>query len=550
MSKTQTLDAIVVGAGMAGMYMLYKLRQLGLETKVIEAGTDVGGAWYWNRYPGCRCDVPSVEYSYSFSKELEQDWNWTELMAGQPEILSYVNHVADRFDFRRDINFNQRVVSAIYDEGDKVWTLKTDTATYIAPICIMATGCLSVPNTPDIKGAESFTGEVYHTANWPKDEVKFSDKRVGIIGAGSSGVQTIPVIASEAAHLFTFQRSPGYTFPANNKPMKAGYMELAKADYAEIREEQRSSQTAVVYYSPYRSKNSGKDANNGAREVKRRPSKTILELTPQQRREEIQEFGYGILPEYFDVLRNTEANKIACDLYTENLKELVHDPAVAERLAPRELAIGCKRPVIDTDYYATFNRDNVTLVDLREEQIVEITPAGLRTEKRDYEFDILVYATGFDGITGALNKIDIRGREGRTLAEKWDHGPRTYLGLLCEGFPNMFTVTGPQSPSVLSNVLVAVEQHVEWISDCIEYMKVNSHASIEAALDAEDQWIEHVNEAAQGTTYTAPSCNSWYLGSNIPGKPRTFLPYLGGAKTYRDKCEQVVARGYEGFVFD
>lgn len=460
-----------------------------------------------------------------------------------------MNFVADKFDFRKDIEFNKRVTSAVFDEQQNIWTVKTDTDTYEAPFCIMATGCLSVPNTPDFDGADSFEGEVYHTGRWPKEKVELAGKRVGLIGSGSSGVQSIPVIAAEAAHLTCFQRSPVYSFPANNRVLEDGYMEKAKADYTEIREGQRASQGGIVYYSPYRKKKAAGDAISAEKKVKRRPSRTILELTPEQRREEIKEFGYGILSAYTDVLRDPEANQIACELYAETLTELVHDPEVAAKLNPVEYPLGCKRPVIDTDYYATFNRDNVNLVDLREGAIEAITPKGLRTKNAEHEFDILVYATGYDAMTGALNKIDIRGRQGRALAEKWQDGPRTYLGLQSEGFPNMFTITGPQSPSVLSNVIVAIEQHVEWISDCIAHMGQNQHVSVEATKGAEDDWIQHVNEVAQGTMYTAPSCNSWYLGSNIPGKERIFLPYVAGAKTYRDKCDAIVANDYEGFAF-
>ena len=330
-------------------------------------------------------------------------------------------------------------------------------------------------------------------------------------------------------------------------------MEQTKKDYAEIREGQRHSQAGIVYYSPYRNiKRAAALAGEAPAKPKpprRKPSKTLLDLTPEQRNEEIKEFGYGTLAAYTDVLTNPEANEIACELYTEALKELVHDPEVAAKLTPKNYPLGCKRPVIDTDYYATFNRDNVELVDLREGGIKEITPKGLQTENGEYEFDILIYATGYDAMTGALNRIDIRGNQGRKLVEKWQEGPRTYLGLQTEGFPNMFTITGPQSPSVLSNVIVAIEQHVEWISDCIKYMNEENHASIEAIKAAEDNWVEHVNQVAEGTMYTAPNCNSWYLGSNIPGKDRIFLPYVGGARTYREKCDDVVAKGYEGFAF-
>jgi len=540
-TREEKLEAIIVGAGMAGLYMLHKLRGLGMNVKVIEAGSDVGGTWYWNRYPGCRCDVPSVEYSFSFSKELEQEWDWSELMSGQPEILRYVNHVADRFDLRRDIEFNTRVTSATYDEADTCWTVTTDKGdSRKADFCILATGCLSMPNTPDFPGADSFAGEVYHTGRWPDETVDFSGKRVAVIGAGSSGVQTIPVIAAEAAHLLAFQRSPVYTFPANNRSLDSEYRADAKANYEEIRERQRNSQIGVAYYSPRQGERSQK---------KRQPSRRILDLTPEQRKHEILEFGFKVLSQYVDVYFNPEANQIACDLYREKLQELVHDPNVAERLAPKNYPIGCKRPVIDTNYYETFNRDNVTLVDLREGGIEEITPKGLRAANGEYEFDILVYATGFDAMTGALKRIDIRGREGVALTEKWRHDPRSYLGLQSRGFPNLFTITGPGSPSVLSNVVVSIEQHVEWISECMVHMRNSKLRSIEPTLEAEDAWVEHVNDVAKGTMFTAPTCNSWYLGSNIPGKTRIFMPYIAGVHTYRKKCAEIVANGYEGFEF-
>lgn len=538
-SREERLDAIIVGAGMAGLYMLYKLRGHGLNVRVIEAGTDVGGTWYWNRYPGCRCDVPSVEYSYSFSKELEQEWDWTELMAGQPEILRYMNHVADRFDLRRDVDFETRVRSASYDEQSASWTVETDTGEqYDADFCIMATGCLSMPNTPNLAGADSFKGEVYHTGRWPKQEVDFTGKRVGVIGAGSSAIQTIPVLAESAAHLYAFQRSPAYSFPAKNHPLAPGYMERAKADYPKIRAGQRNSPIGVVYYTP-----------NKPDPGKRWPSQNILDLSSEQRRQEIKEFGFRALSQYGDVHSDPKANEVACDLYRETLKELVYDPEVAEKLAPRNYPLGCKRPIIDTDYYETFNRENVSLVDLREEAIEAITPTGLRTVNREFEFDVLVYATGFDAMTGALNRIDIRGRRSQALAEKWEHGPRSYLGLQIRGFPNLFTITGPGSPSVLSNVLVSIEQHVDWISDCIVHMQDGHLRSIEPEQKAEDAWIDHVNDVASGTMFTAPSCNSWYLGSNIPGKTRIFMPYIGGVHTYRKKCEEIVADGYRGFEF-
>lgn len=545
--EQQKYDVVIVGAGMAGMYMLHKLRGQGMRAIVIEAGSDVGGTWYWNRYPGCRCDVPSVEYSFSFSKELEQEWNWTEIMAAQPEILEYVNHVADRFDLRRDMVFNSRVSAASFDEDAKHWTVTTEQGeSYTADFCVMATGCLSMPNKPEFPGADRFKGEVYHTGMWPKEAVDFASKRVAVIGSGSSGVQAIPVIAEQAGEVIAIQRSPVYTFPANNRKLEDGYMDLAKADYVTIREQQRNSQTGIIYYSPRRPKPEGAVPGK----PKRRPSKTILELTPEQRKQEIRDFGFNVLSQYVDVHTDPEANEIACELYRETLRELVNDPAVADRLAPKNYPIGCKRPVIDTDYYLAFNRPNVRLVDLRETgPIEEITETGLRTQNGAHiEFDMLVYATGFDAMTGALKRMDITGRGGRKLVEKWEDGPRTYLGLQISGFPNMFMITGPGSPSVLSNVIVSIEQHVDWIADCLSYLRGHDLHVIEAEEQAESDWVAHVNEVAKGTMFTAPTCNSWYLGSNIPGKPRIFMPYVAGVHTYRQKCDEIAADGYRGFA--
>lgn len=545
--EQQKYDVVIVGAGMAGMYMLHKLRGQGMRAVVIEAGSDVGGTWYWNRYPGCRCDVPSVEYSFSFSEELQQEWNWTEIMAAQPEILEYANHVADRFDLRRDMVFNARVSAASFDEAARQWTVTTEQGqSFTADFCVMATGCLSMPNKPEFPREDRFKGEIYHTGMWPKEPVDFAGKRVGVIGSGSSGVQAIPVIAEQAGEVIAFQRSPVYTFPANNRKLEDGYMDLAKADYATIREQQRNSQTGIIYYSPRRPKPEGAAPGK----PKKRPSKTILELTPEQRKQEIRDFGFNVLSQYVDVHTDPEANEIACELYRETLRELVKDPAVADQLAPKNYPIGCKRPVIDTDYYMTFNRPNVRLVDLRETgAIEEITETGLRTQNGDHvEFDILVYATGFDAMTGALKRIDIAGRGGRKLAEKWEDGPRTYLGLQIAGFPNMFMITGPGSPSVLSNVIVSIEQHVDWIADCLSYLRAHELHVIEAEEQAESDWVAHVNEVAKGTMFTAPTCNSWYLGSNIPGKPRIFMPYVAGVHTYRQKCDEIAADGYRGFA--
>ena len=536
-SDSRDTDVIVVGAGFAGMYALHKFRGLGLRTQVLEAGKDVGGTWYWNRYPGARCDVPSVEYSYSFDKDLEQEWDWTEIMAAQPEILEYANHVADRFDLRKDIQFQTRVDSAVFDENSNCWTVVTESGqTYTARFCVMATGCLSVPNTPRIDGQDNFAGSVYHTGNWPEGGVDFSDAAVGIIGTGSSGIQSIPVIAEQAKHLTVFQRTPNYTMPAANAPLKTEFLRQAKENYSAIRAEQRASQVGIVGYG---------FGFGGAENVV--PTQEIKQTTPAERQRLVEEEGFLAIRRYADVALDEEANELACEMYRDQVKRVIKDPATAQALMPRDYPMGCKRPVIDTNYYETFNRDNVTLVDLRQGGIEEITEAGVRTAKGDYTFDVLVYATGFDAMTGALGKIDIRGRENRALTEYWEAGPRTYLGLQVAGFPNLFTVTGPGSPSVLSNMIVSIEQHIDWIARCISDLDQRGAQTIEATTEAEDEWIAHVNDVAQNTMFTAKSCNSWYLGANIPGKPRIFMPYVGGVGVYREKCDEVARNGYQGF---
>ncbi|MEZ5549532.1 MAG: NAD(P)/FAD-dependent oxidoreductase [Pseudomonadales bacterium] len=531
------LDALIVGAGFAGMYMLHKLRQQRLDVRVLEAGSGVGGTWYWNRYPGARCDVPSIEYSYSFSDELQQDWNWTEVMAAQPEILDYANHVADRFDLRRDITFDTRAVSARFDELSQRWQIRTDTGDlYSARFYIMATGCLSVPNTPRIEGADDFTGPVYHTGCWPHEGVDFTGMRVGIIGTGSSGIQAIPVIAKQAQHLVVIQRTPNYTMPAHNSPLSGEYIAQVKSNYDEIRQTQRESLAGIIGYG---FGFGGADSQE--------PVATIIDTTPEQRRAALDAEGFSAIRRFADIGLSMEANELACDMYREQVRRIVRDPDVAEKLSPRGYPLGCKRPVIDTDYYETFNRNNVTLVDLRRGALRRITPNGVHTGQGDFEFDALVYATGFDAMTGPLLSVDIRGRAGTRLADHWHAGPRTYLGLQISGFPNLFTITGPGSPSVLSNMIVSIEQHVDWISACIAHMDQRQLRTIEATAAAEQAWIEHVNEVASGTMLTAPSCNSWYLGANIPGKPRIFMPYVGGVGNYRIRCDQVAAANYEGF---
>ena len=536
-------DVIVVGAGFAGMYALYRLRNQGLEVQVLEAGADVGGTWYWNRYPGARCDVPSLEYSFGFSEELEQQWDWPEVFSAQPDILRYANHIADRFDLHKDIQFNTRVVAIDYRTADNIWQLTTEQGEiFEAQFCIMATGCLSVPNKPDLPGADSFAGVALHTGLWPREPVDLTGKRVGIIGTGSSGVQAIPELAKEAAHLYVFQRTPVYTVPANRKAMRAAVQQEFKHSYRKIREMQQNNAGGVSNFRPVKGANTHTPHNKITR-----GGDNIRDLTPEERRTRIIERGLIELLGFRDVYTDPESNEIANELFREVVRHLVHDPEVAEQLCPKDYGLGCKRQVLDRDYYDTFNRDNVTLVDLYDTPIEAVTAEGIHTTAQHYELDVLIYATGFDAMTGALLKANITGRDGLSLVEKWRYGPVTYLGLQMRGFPNLFTVTGPGSPSVLCNMLVAIEQHVNWIVDCIDYLRGARLHTIEPTDEAEQEWIAHVNEVAEGTMYTAPSCNSWYLGANIPGKPRIFMPYVGGYPRYKARCDEVAANRYEGF---
>lgn len=537
-------DVLIVGAGFAGLYAIHRLRDQGLSVLALEAGSDVGGTWYWNRYPGARCDVPSLEYSFGFSPELEQEWDWPEVFSAQPDILRYANHVADRFDLRRNIRFDTRVAAVTWDDDAAHWTLRTeDGATFSAAFCVMATGCLSVPNAPRLPGAETFAGRVLHTGRWPHDPVDLSGLRVGVVGTGSSGVQTIPELARQAAHLTVFQRTPVYTVPANRKAMRDAVQDEFKANYREIRALQQENPGGVSNFRP-----GGQRERAAERGPERRDRvRDILALTPEDRRARIREGGLGVLLAFRDVYTDPEANAVANALFGETVRELVHDPDTAEALVPDDYGIGCKRQVLDRDYYDTFNRDDVALVDLRRTPIESVVPEGIRTADGTVELDVLVYATGFDAMTGALLKANITGRDGLALADKWADGPVAYLGLQTHGFPNLFTVTGPGSPSVLCNMIIAIEQHVDWIGDCIAHLRREGIARIEPKEASEQAWVEHVNEVAEGTMYTAPSCNSWYLGANIPGKPRIFMPYVGGYPRYRRRCEAEADGGYPGF---
>ena len=522
-------DAVVIGAGFGGMYMLHRLRQEGFSARVLEAGKGVGGTWYWNRYPGARCDVESVQYSYQFSRELEQEWEWTERYATQPEILRYATHVADRYDLRRDIRFETRVTRAVFDEKAACWIVETDKADRIAArFIITAMGCLSSPNTPKIPGLADFKGPTYHTGNWPHEGVDFSAKTVGMIGTGSSAIQSIPLIAKQAKHLTVFQRTANYTIPAHNRPLDPAYVREVKATYPEMRKRAKTLPAGI--------------------DLKVNMASAIE--TPEEERRRLFEErwnygGLGFMAAFSDLLLNDRSNKTAADFVRAKIGGVVKDPRTAELLMPRNI-IGCKRLCVDTGYWETFNRPNVSLVDISDQPIERITASGLRAKGKDYDFDCLVLATGFDAMTGALLKVDIRGRGGVALTDKWSEGPKTYLGLTVVGFPNLFTITGPGSPSVLTNMLPSIEQHVDWIADCLVALRAKGVNVIEPVEKAEEAWVSHVGEAAHNTLRS--TCSSWYVGANIPGKPRVFMPYIGGLPAYIERCEAVVAGGYEGFA--
>jgi cation diffusion facilitator CzcD-associated flavoprotein CzcO len=520
-------DAVVVGAGFGGLYMLYRLLRLGLRVRVFEAGSGVGGTWYWNRYPGARCDVESLEYSYSFSEELQQQWEWTERFASQPEILRYLEHVADRFELKQHIQFDTRVEQLVFDESTALWSVRANGVTVRARFCVMATGCLSAANVPDIAGLGEFRGEIYHTGRWPHTDVDFSGKRVGIIGTGSSAVQSIPIIAAQAKHLYVFQRTPNFSIPARNHPLDPAVQTRMKADYARFRRQQRATAFG---------------AGPPARE------QSALQATPDELKHHYDERwshgGLTFIGAFADLLTDEDANETAARYVNDRIRDIVVDPNVAALLCPDHL-IGTKRLCSDTQYYETFNRDNVTLVDVRTNPIQRISAGQIVTTNEAFSIDALIFATGFDAMTGSLDRIDIRGRSGQALKRKWKGGPRAYLGLATAGFPNLLMMTGPGSPSVLANMATGVEQHAEWISNCIAHLLDHGYAFIEATETAEEEWATHVAEVGETTLF--PRSNSWYVGANIPGKSRVFLPYIGGFARYEETCNDIAARGYAGF---
>jgi cation diffusion facilitator CzcD-associated flavoprotein CzcO len=524
---TLAFDVVVVGAGFAGLYMLHRLRQMGFSVRVIEAGNGVGGTWFWNRYPGARCDVESLEYSYQFSPELQQEWEWSERYAAQPELLRYAEHVVDRFDLARDIQLGTHVTTATFDETANRWAIETDKGACSATFCVMATGCLSSTNTPKFEGLNEFRGRAYHTGAWPHEGVDFTGQRVGIIGTGSSAIQAIPLIAREAEHLFVFQRTPNYAIPAHNAPLDQRIQEEVKADYPALRARAKTRRNGL--HCPV-------------------TEDSALAVTDEARQGKYQarwdRGGLCFTTTFVDLLLNKESNETAAEFIRARIRSIVRDSAIAELLSPHTV-MGCKRLCIDTGYYETFNRPNVTLVDLRNAPIEKFTTDGLIAGDKSCLLDSVILATGFDAMTGALMRIDIRGKSGARLCEKWAEGPRTYLGLGVAGFPNLFIITGPGSPSVLTNMLPTIEQHVEWIADCIGYLRTHGLRCIEATADAETAWVARVNDIADSTLY--PTCNSWYLGANVPGKPRVFMPFIG-FPPYVEKCNEVAANGYAGFA--
>ena len=529
-TAAETTDVVVVGAGFAGLYMLHRLRGLGVRAVVFEAGDDVGGTWYWNRYPGARVDVECVNYSFSFSSELEQDYPWGERYAPQPEILKYARHVADRFNLRRDIRFGARVTAARYDEPSKTWRVQTNRGDDVtARHVVMATGCLSASKMPEIPGTETFRGQSYHTAHWPHTGVDFSGLRVGLIGTGSSGVQSIPVIAGQAADLTVFQRTPAYSLPARNRPLRPGELEGVQAQYGEWRAAQRKSGFGVATQTP---------------------TKSALEVSDEELNKTLEaawESGSltNLLTCYTDTAVSQEANDRVRGFIHDKIKQIVKDPQTARDLCPT-YPVGTKRPCLDTSYFETYNRDTVHLVNLRRTPLAEVTERGIRTSDREYEFDAIVYATGFDAMTGSLTRVDIRGKDGVSLKDEWRAGPRTYLGIASAGFPNLFMITGPGSPSVLTNMMMSIEQHVDWVTDAIGHLNEAGLNAIEPTRQAQDAWVDHVNEIASYTLF--PKANSWYMGANVPGKTRVFMPYAGGLDVYRVKCDEVAGNDYEGFT--
>ena len=532
MMKNVDVDVVVVGAGFSGLYLLYRLRKAGFSTRVFERGGDVGGTWYWNRYPGARCDVESLQYSYSFDEQLQQDWHWPEKFSAQPDILAYANHVADRFNLKKDIEFNIEVKASWFDENLKTWKITTNTGEEInAQYFIMATGCISTTQIPNIKGLSDYVGNTFHTGDWPHEEVDFSGQSIAVIGTGSSGIQSIPVLAKQAKKLTVFQRTPNYSIPSQNEPMTKKYERSWKDVYSERRKEMR-----------YSAHGSLKDLNDVP----------ALSVDEDQRQELYTKRwaigGTGFLGSFNDLLTNADANYTAAEYVRQQIKRVVKDKETAEILCPRSYPIGTKRICIDTGYFETYNRENVKLVDISKKPIQRLVADGIIVDDQLYAFDSIIFATGFDAMTGSIFNVDIKGRDGLALKEKWIAGPKTYLGLMSASFPNLFMITGPGSPSVKSNMIMSIEQHVDLVIETLLSMRRKGLSVVEPELEAENKWVDHVQEVANKTLF--PQANSWYMGANIPGKPRLFMPYIGGVGAYREICEEIVANNYRGFKFE
>ena len=528
-TENEFKDVIIIGAGFAGLGMLHRVRQLNLSARVYERATNVGGTWYWNSYPGARCDVESLDYQFAFSDTLQRGWRWNERFAEQKEILAYLNYVADSLNLRNDIQFKTSVEKAVFCETKKIWQVVTDSGeTTNATYLISAVGCLSTPSMPKLPGLSSYVGRWYHTGNWPQQDMDFSGLNVGVIGTGSSGIQIIPELAKQAQSVMVFQRSPNFSVPANNHRHTKTFTDEYYDSFLAKREQASRTTYGNANWSSY-------------------PS--ALDVTDQRRNEIYEEYwnkgGAGFMVSFADVLTNPKSNEFAADFIRGKIDSIVKDKALANILHPTDHAVGTKRICVDTNYYETFNKENVTLVDVRQCPIQSITKTGLLTLDDSYDLDVLIFATGFDAITGTLMRIDIRGRGGMKLSNKWAKSPNNFLGLSVAGFPNFFVITGPGSPSVLSNMVLSIEQHVEWIARCISFVAEQGAKCIEATEPAEKAWVAHVNEIAQQTLF--PKNNSWYLGSNIGGKARVFMPYVGGIGQYRKRCEKVVKDGYTGF---
>ena len=529
-------DVIVVGAGFSGLYALHHLRELGLRVRVLEKAHTVGGTWLVNRYPGARCDIESIEYSYSFSEEIQQEWVWTETMSAQPEIEAYLNFVADRLDLRRDIDFDTTVVAMSYSDEAAEWTVRTEGgATVAAPFVVAATGILSVPLEPSIPGMDRFTGTSLHTGRWPEGVVDLSGKRVGVVGTGSTGVQLIPVVAREAEHLTVFQRSPAYTLPWRVRTFEPGELDELKASYPQIRAAQREHPVGAARLSAF----------SVLLEMLAKPP--LKTTSAEERTKAVETDGIMGALNWGDLFFDIEANQMAAELYGQAVARIVDDPATARALTPSH-PFACKRPIIDQGYYETFNRNNVTLVDLRADPIESVCPNGIQTAAGLHELDVIIYATGFDAMTGALNSIDVRGRGGASLREFWtEEGPLSYLGLAVAGFPNLFTIQGPGSPSAAANFVAAMEQNVEWIGACVSYLRKHGFRTIEALPEAQQEWVEQATALVAATVLVHPSCSSWYNGGNVPGKKRMYMGYTAGIPEYRRRCDEIADAGYAGF---